>query len=187
MSAKTAIFLLGGTGYIGGSVLTRFIQHPNASHFDITVLVRSEEKAKKLEPFGVRTVVGSLSDTDKLEELASQSKVVVACANADDLTAARALLKGLKKRHYRTGEIPIFIQTSGTGVLRDNAVGMFPTSTIYYDSDPDQMETLAPTQPHRNVDLAIVDADKQGFVKTYIILHRRSTGLHQAHWSTRES
>ena len=33
------------TGYIGGSVLSRLLEHPSASTFDITVLVRSEEKA----------------------------------------------------------------------------------------------------------------------------------------------
>lgn len=33
---------------------------------------------------------------------------------------------------------------------------------IYNDADPDQIETLAPTQLHRNVDLEIVHADKAG-------------------------
>jgi len=35
----------------------------------------------------------------------------------------------------------------------DNAAGMYPTDVIYNDMDAAQIETLAPTQKHRNVDL----------------------------------
>ncbi|EEB92550.1 hypothetical protein MPER_08922, partial [Moniliophthora perniciosa FA553] len=52
-------------------------------------------------------------------------------------------------------EVDIVIAMSSTGELTDNA---------------DQIETLPPTQVHRNVDLEIVSADKEGYVKTYIIL-----------------
>jgi hypothetical protein len=34
--------------------------------------------------------------------------------------------------------------------------------TIYDDSDADQIETIAPTQMHRDVDLAITTADAKG-------------------------
>ncbi|KAG6892211.1 hypothetical protein C0992_001465, partial [Termitomyces sp. T32_za158] len=43
--------------------------------------------------------------------------------------------------------------------------------------NPDQIETLAPSQPHRIVDLAIVEADRKGYVKTYIILPSTIYGL----------
>lgn len=39
---------------------------------------------------------------------------------------------------------------------------MYATTTVYDDADADQIETLAPTQPHRHVDLEIINADKQG-------------------------
>ncbi|GBE88351.1 hypothetical protein SCP_1301660 [Sparassis crispa] len=177
MSHKTSILLIGATGYIGGSVLTRLMKHPNASNFDITVLVRSEEKAKKLEAFGVHTVIGSFGDTEKLEALASKASIVFNCADADDLGAARAILRGMQKRHTEAGEIPTLIHTSGTGIVTDNAAGMYPMSTIYYDSDPDQIETLSPTQMHRNVDLSIVNADAKGTIKSYIILPSDIYGL----------
>ena len=82
------------------------------------------------------------------------------------------------------------------GVLIDNAAGAYAGETIYDDADPDQIETLAPSQPHREVDLAIVKADKEGtcvycqsssnaindpqiigYVKTYIILPSTIYGL----------
>jgi uncharacterized protein YbjT (DUF2867 family) len=64
-------------GYLGGSVLSRFLKHPNAGSFNITALVRSPEKAEKLKAFGVNPVVGSLSDTLLLEKLTVQADVVI--------------------------------------------------------------------------------------------------------------
>ena len=66
------------TGYIGGSVLARLLEHPSASTFDITVLVRSEEKAKKFESFGVKTVIGSFKDPALVEKLTGNAHVVFA-------------------------------------------------------------------------------------------------------------
>jgi hypothetical protein len=112
-------------------VLLRFLKHPDASSFNITVLVRSPEKAEKLKAFGVNPVVGSHSDTPLVEELTAQADVVIAAvrtsipfvysstesislsrkANSDDLVAAKATLKGLKTRYQKTGIAPIFINT----------------------------------------------------------------------------
>ena len=39
---------------------------------------------------------------------------------------------------------------------------MYTTDMVYDDTDPDQIETLPATRIHRNVDLAIVAADKEG-------------------------
>jgi hypothetical protein len=39
---------------------------------------------------------------------------------------------------------------------------MFHYDTVYDDSNADQIETLAYEQPHRNVDLEITNADKEG-------------------------
>lgn len=49
-----------------------------------------------------------------------------------------------------------------TGVLNDNAKGMYATETIYDDFNADQIEALPDTQLHRDVDVAVVEADKQG-------------------------
>src|ERR1700685_4267582 len=39
---------------------------------------------------------------------------------------------------------------------------MFAYDTIYNDNDADQMESLPPSNLHRNVDLEIMQADKEG-------------------------
>lgn len=43
---------------------------------------------------------------------------------------------------------------------------MYTTETIYDDFNASQIATISDTQPHRNVDLAILEADKQGKIST---------------------
>ncbi|KAJ7786956.1 NAD(P)-binding protein [Mycena olivaceomarginata] len=173
---KTNFLLTGATGYIGGSVLARFLAHPHADMFQFTVLVRDPNKAEKFKELGVNAVVGSHTDAALVEKLASEADVVIATADCDDPGAAKATLAGLKKRHA-SGVVPIFINTSGTGVISDDAKGMHSDVTIYDDSDADQIETIAPTQMHRDVDLAITAADAKGYIKSYIILPSTIYGL----------
>ncbi|KAI0783874.1 hypothetical protein BC629DRAFT_530767 [Irpex lacteus] len=172
--SKTPILLLGATGYLGGSVLSRLLAHPKKDIFDITVLVRSAEKARKLESFGVKTVTGSLKDTSLLEKLAESAHVLFSCADCNDLDAANAFLTGLKKRHASTGDVPVVIHTSGTGVFIFGEAltrGLGVSGKIFHDDDPDDIERSVPsTAHHRHVDTALVAADKEGYVKTYIIL-----------------
>ncbi|KAJ7174949.1 NAD-binding protein [Mycena crocata] len=169
---KTNFLLTGATGYIGGSILTRFLAHPHARNFQFTVLVRDAKKADKFNQLpGVKAVVGSHSDASLVEKLASEADVVIAAANCNDLGAAKATLEGLGRRHtLGTVPVPIFIHTSGTAVISDDAKGMYADETVYDDADTDQIESLAPTQPHRDVDLAITNADAEGYIKSYIIL-----------------
>ncbi len=68
------------SGYIGGSVLARLLEHPNASAFDITVFVRDARKAGIAESkFGLKAIVGTLADEDKLESLAENAHIVFSC------------------------------------------------------------------------------------------------------------
>lgn len=176
----THIFITGVTGYIGGSILQRLLDHPKSDTFQITALVRNEEKAKKLHSIGVKAVVASLDDSDKLRELASAANVVIHTADsADHLPAAKAILSGIKQRHDSTSEVPIYIHTSGTGVLTDTAAGEKTTDTIYHDSRPEEIESLPDTAFHRNVDLELVKADKEGYVRTFIVVPSTIYGIAQ--------
>jgi Trk K+ transport system NAD-binding subunit len=65
-------------GYIGGSVLLRFLNRPDVSSLNLTALVRSQEKAEELKSLGVNAVVGSHSDLPLMEKLASEADVVLA-------------------------------------------------------------------------------------------------------------
>ncbi|CAL1702850.1 unnamed protein product [Somion occarium] len=169
-TAQIPILILGATGYIGGSVLSRLLAHPDVERFEITALVRSAEKAERLRELGVKTVIGSTDDAEKLETLASQAHIVFSMVDADDLAAIQTILRGLKKRHDTSSDIPILIHTSGAAVLGDQAKGLHDSDVIYDDTNFEQIEALPPSQPHHDVDIAIVEADKQGYLKSYIVV-----------------
>jgi hypothetical protein len=71
----------------------------------------------------------------------------------------------------------LLAQKSGTGVLTDDARGEYLGETIYYDNDVAQLDALAPTQPHRDVDLEILAADAEGYARTYIIVPATIFGI----------
>ncbi|TCD63645.1 hypothetical protein EIP91_005162 [Steccherinum ochraceum] len=174
----TPILIIGATGYIGGGVLALLLEHPSAKTFDITVLVRSPTKAKIFEEkFGLKTSVGSTDDVEKLAKLASEAHVVISAVDADDLPAMKAILSGLRERHAKVGDLPILIHTSGTGVLTTNDKGNVVGQKIYDDSKPESIASLPDEAPHRNVDLAIVEADKAGYLKSYIVLPSTIYGI----------
>ncbi|KAF7318825.1 hypothetical protein HMN09_00217800 [Mycena chlorophos] len=169
--ARTKVLLTGATGYIGGTILDRFLKRPDVDAFEWTVIVRDPKKAEIFRTFHVNVVEGSHADAQLMEKLASEADAVIAAADCDDLVAAKATLAGLKKKFEATGVAPIFINTSGTGVIAEVASkGLVASDLVYDDSDAAQMATIPETNIHRNVDLAITDADAEGYIKSYIIL-----------------
>ncbi|KAI0331859.1 NAD-P-binding protein [Cubamyces sp. BRFM 1775] len=169
---KVSIFLTGATGYIGGSILQRLLVHPNANNFEITALVRSGEKAEVLESqFGVKTVLGSLQDSDKLTQLVADAHITINTAECDNVEAITAILLGLKQHHEKTGDVPHIIHTSGTGEFIDDARGEFASETVYSDLDIPTIEALPPSAPHRPVDLLVVAADAEDrYARTHIVM-----------------
>ncbi|KAF8145741.1 hypothetical protein K438DRAFT_1871346 [Mycena galopus ATCC 62051] len=163
------ILFVGGTGYVGGSILSQLLERED-TNLNITALVRSPQKAEKLRSLNVRlnVVIGTHNDAKLVERLVADADVVFSLADCDDLQAAESILRGLRKRFQITGVKPVLIHMSGTGYLGDQAKGEFSSQTIYNDLDIAQIETLPATQPHRNVDFAVVEADKQGYTHTYI-------------------
>ncbi|RPD67434.1 NAD(P)-binding protein [Lentinus tigrinus ALCF2SS1-6] len=172
MSAKTTIFLTGATGYLGSSVLTRLLNHPDRKSLDITILVRDEAKATTFESkFGVKTVIGSHEDLDKVESAAEAAHVVFNISNADDTAFVGTILKGLKNRNTNTGDVPILIHTTGSAIVMDDARGAYPAGpdTIFDDLDVSKAKSIPPTAFHHNVDLLILDADTAGYMRGYLV------------------
>ncbi|KAI0719155.1 NAD(P)-binding protein [Cerioporus squamosus] len=175
---RTTIFVTGATGYIGGSVLARLLSHPRASTFDIYALVRNPEKAGILKSkFGVTVVIGSHDDLQKVHDLAEKAQVIFNLADADNEDLIRAILNGMKKRHNKTGETPVLIHTSGTGVLTDDARGEYVSETVYSDLNVQQIKSIPETAVHRNVDLRVVKADNNHFARCYIVLPSTIYGI----------
>ncbi|KAJ7844450.1 hypothetical protein B0H13DRAFT_1647959, partial [Mycena leptocephala] len=156
-------------GYIGGPILSRFLERQDPD-LNITALVRSIEKAEKLRGLNLplNIVTGSHNDADLVERLAADADVVFSLADCDNLQAAESILRGLKQRFSITGIKPVLIHMVSTATSGRQGHVLF--ATVYNDTDIAQIETLPATQPHRNVDLAIVEADTQGYTDTYIVL-----------------
>ncbi|KAJ3491669.1 hypothetical protein NLJ89_g11314 [Agrocybe chaxingu] len=171
MTGKLNIFFTGATGYVGGSILSRLLQHKDAASFHITALVRSTDKAEKLKTLGVDTVIGSYTDKDStfLTEAASKADVVFTAADSDVLPPAQAILDGLKLKYEASGTAPILIHTSGTGILLNDARGLHDEHIHYSDLETEKLNALPVTVLHRNVDIPIMEADKAGYVKAYLI------------------
>ena len=174
MSSKQInILLTGATGYIGGSILTGLLQHPNASHFKITAPIRGDEsRVKKLASLGVIPLIGANDSHDIIEKAASESDVVIHTANsADDLPSTKSIVSGLNKRTNVTGKPVIYIHTSGTGVLAEDVRGKKGSNTVYNDLDPNQINSLPIDQIHRNVDLFVINsAQANPHLKSVIII-----------------
>jgi putative NADH-flavin reductase len=135
MTTYNSVLFLGATGYIGGTVLQTILASATPPS-TITAIVRNEKKAEALNslstPSGttLKAVIGDLSKADQLIELAKEHDIVINCANADSEEGIKALIEGMKQRRDKTGHRPLLIQTSGTGVLVDDAQGRYPSDRV---------------------------------------------------------
>ncbi|KAJ3516694.1 hypothetical protein NLJ89_g966 [Agrocybe chaxingu] len=172
MADKLQIFFTGATGYIGGSLLTRLLRHKNAASFHIAVLVRSEDKAKKLQPFGVDTIIGSYTDKDLtfLTNASAKADIVFSLVDADNLPPSKAILDGLKMKYEASGKPPVLIHTSGTGFVMSSDIQGVPDDDVSFsDLDVEKLAAIPQTALHQHVDVPIFEADKAGYVRAYIV------------------
>ncbi|KZV72608.1 NAD(P)-binding protein, partial [Peniophora sp. CONT] len=156
----------GSSGYLGGATLQLLMQKPDLS---ITALVRSKDKADKLEEFGDKTVLGSLDDAALLEAEAAKADAIIQGASHEHINGVNALLKGAKARFEQTEKQLIFIQTSGTGAfVKMDAMGEYTSERVLSDMDPDLFD-LKNTLSHHVVNDALFVAAGEGYVRTYIL------------------
>ncbi|KAF8199311.1 NAD(P)-binding protein [Mycena galopus ATCC 62051] len=178
MSSPQKVLFFGATGYIGGTVLGKLLRLPRTTNLHITAFVRDPVKAEKVEAFGVTPVIGDNSNLELLQALARDADVVFSVADSSDVPAVKAVLAGARKRFESTGRPTTFIHTSGAGAIADCTVnGAHHDSPTFDDLDETQMATIAPMQLHRPVDLELLDADDQGYIKSYIILPTTVWGI----------
>lgn len=106
---------------------------------------------------------------------------------SDNLGLAKSTLRGFQRKFQETGKPSIFIHTvslrgylfgasrsystlqSGTIIIADDATGLHSSDVVWNDADPDQIEQLPPTAPHIDVELEIIRADKEGYVRAYFV------------------
>lgn len=163
------IFLTGASGYIGGAIALRLMRDGHR----IRGLVRSPEKAAKLQTLGIEPVPGDLSDTALLAREAKAADAVVNAASADDRAAVEALLDAL------AGSGKPFLHTSGTSVVADDARGDWASDRIHDEDTP--IEPVPGKAARVAIDRLIVDAAGRGvrsMVLCNSLIYGTGPGLH---------
>ncbi len=121
---RMKVFITGSTGYIGGSIAVKLI----AQGHRVSGLTRTADGAAKLRAAGIEPVVGALIDGEILREAARSADAVINAANSDDANAVELLLPALH------GSGKTFIQTSGSSVIGDRAMGERSELRFHEDS-----------------------------------------------------
>ncbi|KZV84516.1 NAD(P)-binding protein [Exidia glandulosa HHB12029] len=183
MSFSGTIFYLGATGYLGGGLFKRVVAtYPKAR---IVTIVRAESAVSIVKAAGAHEVIqGTHQEVDKIKKAASEADLIVNAADSDDVNLISALLAGAKERFLTTGKRPVFVHTSGTGVVGDKSEGTLNTEFLakpFDDASEDAVKNIPAEALHRNVDLLIFGADSEGYVDAWIVspptVYGASTGF----------
>jgi len=134
------VFVTGATGYIGGSVAARLLAEGHA----VTGLVRTEAGAKELQVRGMKTLLGTLDDSEVIARAAREADAVIDTAEANHSGVVDAIASALR------GSGKPFLHTSGSGIVATDAAGE-PVDTIY-----DEYSSFTPSFP-RMVQRAAID------------------------------
>ncbi|KAG6867983.1 hypothetical protein C0993_008667, partial [Termitomyces sp. T159_Od127] len=172
--------------FIGGTLLTSLLAREDRERFDITVLIRGEERAALIgDRLALKTVVADLSDYGVVSAAAENADVpltivVINAANSDHPAGAKAIIEGLTKRKAKTGKTGIYIHSSGTGALTDDAKGEYKSEKVYDDEHVEDIQAIPVDYVHRSCDTAISAAGAAGDIRSYIVMppmiYGRGTG-----------
>ena len=164
------VFVTGATGYIGGSVAVRLV----AEGHQVSGLLRSAEAAAKVRALGITPVMGTLADRTVLVEAARAADAVINAANADDADLLDAMLPAL------AGSGKVFLQTSGSSMVGDNAGGE-PSDRVY---DEDTPVAPLPDKARRVAINERVRAAARDGVRSVVLcpslIYGTGTGVHKA-------
>ncbi|XXH03264.1 hypothetical protein Hte_009662 [Hypoxylon texense] len=156
MSSGKKVFIV-GPGFIGWNVLELLAKE----NYAVTGYVRRQEHAKQIKASGATdTVLGDLNDKALITKHSLSHDVIIHTATADHLPSVEAILDAVQQRAEK-GLSTIFIHTSGTSVLDDGAAGSHKSDKVYHDNVVSEVNSVPDNAPHRQIDLAIVKAQKQ--------------------------
>ncbi|KAI8624965.1 NAD(P)-binding protein [Xylariaceae sp. FL1651] len=164
MSSKK-VFII-GPGFIGWNILDLLAQEK----YSVTGYVRRKEHGELIKASGASDVVyGDLSNSALITEHTVAHDIVIHTATADDLPSVKAVLDGIQQRAEK-GLSTIYIHTSGSAMTNDGACGAFKSTKIYRDSEPAEIDSIPADAPHREIDMAIVQAKKSLGAKAKIAI-----------------
>ncbi|OAB43207.1 NAD-dependent epimerase/dehydratase family protein [Paenibacillus glacialis] len=166
------VFITGITGYVGSVIAQYFL----TQGYQVSGLVRSQEKAEQLLKMRIVPIIGDLADLSLLEESVKKVDGVIHTAISHtpdmeelDVSAVKSMLDGLE------GSGKPFIYTSGTLLYND---------TFQYIVDEDSDPNPLPFLKWKVNQEKEVLAASQRFIRTIVIrptlVYGRGGGLVQA-------
>ncbi|NJO51313.1 MAG: NAD-dependent epimerase/dehydratase family protein [Leptolyngbyaceae cyanobacterium RM2_2_4] len=115
MNEQMKIFVIGASGYIGGSIATALV----STGHEVIGLCRSNDKAALLKQRNIEPVLGTLRDEQILFQTSRSADAVINAADADDPFVVEVLLRAL------AGSGKKLIHTSGSSIVGDRAAGEY--------------------------------------------------------------
>ncbi|KAL8628589.1 hypothetical protein Q9189_005724 [Teloschistes chrysophthalmus] len=172
--AKPEVLLAGATGYIGGTVLTKILNSKNdlLENFNISLLVRGEDKARIFNEKGLKTVLfEDLKNTQEVASIASNYDLIINTTPGFSVDSAVAFIKGLGNRKQTTGKEVYYIHTSGTS----NIASLSPSAPTLTSPSPTlypYLQRLNAENPYaqRTADIAVIATGISVDVHTYILM-----------------
>jgi nucleoside-diphosphate-sugar epimerase len=160
------VFIVGASGYIGGSVAAALAGQGH----QVSGLARSDETAAALKQRGIAPVRGTLDDATALTAAAKTADVTIGAANADHRSAAEAIVKAL------AGTGKSYLHTSGSSIVGGPARGEFVAAVF----DEDTPFTPPPARQARvEIDNMVRGAaGMRGIVIAPSLIYGRGHGLH---------
>lgn len=116
------IFIIGGTGFIGGHSARAMV----AAGHEVTGLARSTEAAAKLESWGITPIAGDIDDQDAIARGIEDAEASVFAAAVGE--AENAVVEYMLDRMAGSGKSLVFC--SGTGVLGERTAGDWSENTF---------------------------------------------------------
>ena len=163
-STGKKVFIV-GPGFIGWNIIDMLMPQG----YSITGLVRRKEHADSIKASGAIPVMGDLNDKALITEKSAEADIIFHTATADHLPSAEAVLDGVKTRALK-GQMTIFIHTSGTSVLNDDAKGQYKSDKVYHDDKQKEVDSVPDNAPHREIDLAIKKVQEELGAKAKIAI-----------------
>ncbi len=163
------ILVTGATGYIGGSVAKRLVDEGH----EVLGLVRDPQKITALSSLGIKPVLGTLEDKTTLTQYALCSDAVIHAADSDHKEAVETIIEAL------SGSGKIFIHTSGSSVIGDDAKGEYASDKIYRDDTPFTPIPIRKTRADLNnfIRMAGITAGIKTMVITPPMIYGNALGL----------
>ncbi|NML38128.1 NAD-dependent epimerase/dehydratase family protein [Chitinophaga sp. G-6-1-13] len=117
------VFILGTTGYIGGSLAI----HLQQQGYEIYSRVRRETDIPRLKALGITATAGLMTGDPAFTAELQAADIVINVASSDDPFLVTTILEALE------GSGKMYIHTSGGGILGDKAAGQHANSNTYTD------------------------------------------------------